>query len=153
MAINILTEYIMQTIKVTTLIDITNTGVSRPDKGDERSLNQYRNWTTLMQCIGLRCIIDYERNPKQELIDVKGLGFGNKFKGTQAVWTFVFHTDRDDVYQDKEGPLSLLINDLHDVPIIKNLNESINIDKASFDLFDQNWKNTQVVLLTDATET
>lgn len=142
----------MQTVKVTTLVDITNSGVNRPDRGDETSYNQYKNWSTFLQCIGLRCIVDYEKAPKNELKDVKSFGFGSKYKGEHRVWTFIFHTDRDDVYLDKSSAIGLLLNDMHEVPIIKNLTETINIPKAVFDLSDINWKNTQVVLLDSSME-
>jgi hypothetical protein len=75
------------------------------------------------------------------------LGFGSKYKGKQAVWTFRFTPDRNDSYLENDNRIGLLINDLHQVPIMEKLNETINIPKAVFDLSDSNWQNTVVTLL------
>jgi hypothetical protein len=137
----------MDTIEIKTLIDITTTGVIRQHPDTEKEYNQQRNWITLLQCIGLRAIIEYQRNPTVETLDVKGLGFGSKYKGEHRVWTFRFVTDRSNSFQSDDGRLSLLLNDLHQVPVAKNLEESINITKAVFDLFDTGYKNTTVALV------
>jgi hypothetical protein len=137
----------MEIIEVKTLIDITNTNLKRPNTSNDLESNQYRNWTTFLQCLGLRCIISYDRSPIVSNIDIKELGFGSKYKGKQAVWTFRFTPDRSDSYLNNDSRLGLLINDLHQVPIIENLNETINIPKAVFDLSDSNWQNTVVTLL------
>jgi hypothetical protein len=137
----------MQTIEIKTLIDITNTGVNRPNPEKEREFNQQRNWTTLMQCIGLRSIITYQKKPSSEMIELKGLEFGSRYKGKHRVWTFEFNTDRSRIYENADGPMGLLINDLHQVPVIKNINETINISKAVFDLTDPGYKNTTVRLI------
>lgn len=141
----------MEFIEIKTLIDITNTDLRRPQHHVTKESNQYRNWITFLQCLGLRCIIDYDYDPIVEEVDVKGLGFGSKYKGPQKVWTFKFNTDVNDGYKDENGQLGLLINDLHQVPVNENLDESINIPKAVFDLADPAWKNTIVVLLDDTT--
>ena len=129
----------MDTIEIQTLIDITNTNVTRPNQGTQLELNQYRNFTTLRQCAEIRSVILYDGNPSVELVDIKGMGFGNRYKGKQAVWTFRFSPDREAVYGDS---LEFLINDLDQIPVIINLTETINIDKAIFDLKDSTYKNT-----------
>ena len=43
----------MEVIELKTLIDITNTNVRRITQGSETTYNQYKNWTTLNQCIEL----------------------------------------------------------------------------------------------------
>jgi hypothetical protein len=64
------------------------------------------------------------------------------------VWTFTFSPDRDGVYQDNDGnDLGFLLEDIHEVPVIKNLTETINIDKAIFDLKDSKNKNTIIKAL------
>ena len=132
----------METIKIKTLIDITKPNVHRPGQGTPLEQNQYKNWITLQQCIGLRSIISYDQLPEVEEIDVKGLGFGNKFKGTHRVWTFTFYPDRTGAYMDNNGSsIGLLLNDLHQVPIIEKLTETINTSKAVFDLEDLQYKN------------
>lgn len=132
----------MATIEIKTLIDITRTNVTRSPQGSGLELDQHRNFTTLIQCAEIRSIVVFDSSPTVEKIDIKGMGFGSNYKGKQNVWTFAFDPDRQDVYNDGEGnSLLLLINDLHQVPVIKNLTETVNIDKAVFDCKDNQYKN------------
>lgn len=137
----------MQRIKITTLIDITCSNVKRPNEGTVLESNQYRNWTTLLQAIGLRALISYEHNPSIEERAIKDYGFGSDYTGKKRVWTFEFTTDQNDCWYDREDPLFLLLEDLHNVPIIKNLNETINIDKTIFDLKSNQYRNTTVQII------
>jgi hypothetical protein len=132
----------METIEIKTLVDVTNTGVSRLNSGTSEQYDQYRNFTTLMQCIGLRCIVDYDDVPSIEEVDLKGMGFGSAYKGKHRVWTFRFRPDRKLAYEDSENPVGLLIHDMHEVPVIKSLTETINIDKAVFFTYESQYKNT-----------
>ena len=133
----------MQTIEIKTLIDITNTKVIRPNQGTQQALDQQRNFITLNQCVELRSIISYEQAPIAESVDIKSLGFGTNYKGKQKVWTFKFSPDRDNAYFDgHSNTVGTLIEDLHEIPVIKNLTETVNIDKAIFDLKDPLLKNT-----------
>jgi hypothetical protein len=132
----------MQTIEIKTLIDITETKVSRPNQGSALAHDQHRNFTTLKQCVEIRSNISYEFSPDKEVIDIKDLGFGSKFKGKHAVWTFRFNPDRAGVYSNGVDEIKELVNDVHEVPIIKKLTETINIEKAIFDLTDSLSKNT-----------
>jgi len=138
----------MDIIEIQTLVDITNTRVTRPNQGSQLELDQNRNFITMMQCAEIRSIVSYEAKPNVEKIDIKGMGFGSSFKGKQNVWTFKFIPDRESVYMDDNGnPAGLLISDLDGVPIIKNLTETVNIDKAIFDLSDSQFKNTIIKAL------
>lgn len=135
----------MEIIEIQTLIDITQTKVNRLNQGTQLELDQNKNFITLSQCIELRSIVHYESGPSLEKVDIKSLGFGTQYKGKQNVWTFRFSPDRSGVYIDDKGDnLGFLINDLHEVPVIKNLTETINIDKAVFDLKDNQYKNTLI---------
>lgn len=135
----------MKEIEIITLVDITNTGVIRINQGSQLELDQQRNFTTLRQCVELRSVIEYDQSPQYESLDIKGLGFGNKFKGKHKVWTFTFTPDRTDAYIDGEGNLiGLLVEDIDSVPVIKNLAETINMDKAIFNLKDPATKNTLI---------
>ena len=143
MTINILYRYFMEVIEIQTLVDITNTKVIRPNQGTQMAYDQFRNFTTLRQCIELRSIVSYDTLPEVETVDVKGLGFGTEFKGKQRVWTFKFVPDRVSVYTSEDGnPIGNLIEDMHAVPIIKNLTETVNIDTAIFNCTDNSFKNT-----------
>jgi len=138
----------MKYIEIKTLIDITATGVIRPNQGSTFQLNQNKNFITLMQCIELKSVVSYPEKPQVEKVDIKNLGFGAAFKGKQNVWTFKIAPDRDKVYLDDNGnELGLLINDIHQVPVIKNLAETVNIDTPMFDLSDDQFKNTIIKAL------
>jgi hypothetical protein len=132
----------METIEIKTLLDITNTKVTRPNQGTAQEYDQFRNFTTLMQCIELRCIVTYDDLPTVEEIDVKDMGFGSNFKGKHKVWTFRFRPDRKAAYDDEENPVGLLVHDIHEIPVIKSLTETINIDKAVFFTYESQHKNT-----------
>lgn len=131
----------MKLLEIKTLIDITNTNVRRINQGSQLELNQFRNWTTLLQCIGLRAIIDYDKNPICEKVDVVGLGFGTAYKGKHNVWTFRFNPDQEDAFFNGDDSIGLLKNDLDKVPVIVNLCETINIDKAAFIVNDVKFAN------------
>jgi hypothetical protein len=134
----------MDTIEIRTLVDITNTKANRLTQGTQLQIDQQRNFITLMQCIEIRSIVSYDKSPKiEEDQDLKKLEFGSSYKGKHTVWTFRFSTDRDSVYLDDEGnPIGCLLDDIHEVPVIKNLTETINIDKSIFDCKDHLLKNT-----------
>ena len=134
----------MEVIEIKTLIDVTNTDVRRIDQGTQLELDQYRNWTTLIQCIGLRSNIGYDANPTVEEVDVKGLGFGSEYKGKHRVWTFRFRPDVPGAFDSERGSAALLINDLDKVPVITKLTETINIQQAVFVTIETTVTNTLV---------
>ena len=134
----------MQTIEIKTLIDITNTRVSRPNQGTQLEMDQNRNFTTLKQCTELRSIISYDFSPELQVIDVKDLGFGSKYKGKHAVWTFRFSPDRTGAYAKDNNDIGCLIEDIQGVPFIEKLTETINIEKTIFELIDASSKNTVI---------
>jgi len=132
----------MKIIEIQTLIDITNTKVNRPRKDFLKEYDQFKNFVTLKQCLELRSIINYQTDPVVETKDVKNLDFGSKFKGKHNVWTFRFSPDRSGVYSDGISEIGLLVEDIHEVPFIQNLTETINIARPVFDLKDTESKNT-----------
>jgi hypothetical protein len=134
----------MQTIEIKTLIDITNTNVSRPNQGTQLEMDQHRNFTTLKQCAELRSIISYDFSPDKEVVDVKDQGFGSKYKGKHAVWTFRFSPDRSGAYANDDNDIGCLLEDVHGVPVVEKLTETINIEKAIFELIDASSKNTVI---------
>lgn len=133
----------MHTFKILTLIDITKTNVNRPNQGTQLEYDQNRNFITLRQCIELRSIVLFTDPPTIEQVEINGMGFGTAYKGKHTVWTFTFTPDREGVYQDSKGNIAgNLLDDLDSVPVIKNLSETINIDKAMFDCISSANKNT-----------
>lgn len=137
----------MEVIEIKTLIDITNTDVRRINQGTQQQLDQFRNWTTLLQCIGLRAIISYDRDPKVEEVDVKGLGFGTEYKGKHMVWTFQFRPDTEGAFANEVSSIGLLKEDLDMIPVILNLTETINTARAVFHTSDVKMANTVVKAL------
>lgn len=137
----------MQVIEIQTLVDITDTKVNRPRAGQQKEHDQYRNFTTLKQCAEIRSNIMYDTSPSVETVDVKDMGFGSKFKGKQQVWTFRFTPERSGVYIDGNNEIGALIEDIHGVPVIQNLTETINMTKAIFELKDTATKNTIIKAL------
>jgi hypothetical protein len=134
----------MQLIEIKTLVDITNTKVSRPNQGTQLEMDQHRNFTTLKQCAELRSIISYDFSPEMQVIDVKDQGFGSKYKGKHAVWTFRFSPDRSGAYAKNNNEIGCLLEDVHGVPVVEKLTETINIEKAIFELIDSTSKNTVI---------
>lgn len=132
----------MQVIEIQTLIDVTDSGVVRPNQGNATLQGQFRNFTTLKQCAELRSNIIYETSASVETRDIKDMGFGSKFKGKQSIWTFRFSPERSGAYEKDGHEIKGLLEDLHEVPVVKNLKETINIEKAVFDVKDIAHKNT-----------
>ena len=137
----------MEVIEIKTLIDITNTNVRRINQGTQQQLDQFRNWTTLLQCIGLRAIINYDRDPRVETADVKDLKFGKAYTGQHRIWTFQFRPERPDAFSDNGESVGLLIRDLDKIPMIINLTETINTQRAVLDTTDLSYANTVVKAL------
>jgi hypothetical protein len=132
----------MQTIEIQTLVDITDTKVARPNQGTALQHDQFRNFTTLRQCVEIRSIISYDASPSVENVDIKDMGFGSKFKGKHQVWTFRFYPDRTGAYIEGRDEVGALINDVNGVPVIQKLTETINMDTAMFEVKDAATKNT-----------
>jgi len=133
----------MDKIEIYTLVDITNTRVNRPNQGSQLEYDQNRNFITLRQCVELRSIVSFNALPEVREMELQGLGFGTNYRGNHNVWLFTFTPDREGVYQSADGNvIGNLIEDVDSVPIIKNLTETINIQKAIFDCKDTANKNT-----------
>ena len=132
----------MQTIEIQTLVDITDTKVARPNQGTALQHDQYRNFTTLRQCVEIRSIISYDASPSAETVDIKDLGFGTKYKGKHQVWTFRFYPDRTGAYIEGQDEVGALLADVDGVPVIQKLTETINMDTAVFEVKDATNKNT-----------
>ena len=141
----------MDSIEIKTLIDITKTRAIRNTQGSRLEQDQYKNFQTLCQCLEIRSIIEYDYAPVCENVEIKDMGFGSEFKGKHNVWTFKFTPDRVGVYASDDGvdPIGNLIEDLNFVPVIKNLEETVNIDKAMFNCKDAKLKNITVSIKKD----
>jgi hypothetical protein len=117
-----------------TVVDITETNARR-GQADKLSLDQQANYNTLIQTIGLRVNAD-PIELSESIKDVGKLTFGDAIKGKQRVWTFEF----DNPF---EGALSedSLNDDFDLVPVITNLNETVNIHNSIFCTKNPNDRN------------
>lgn len=108
-----------------TLVDITET---RARKGEEPKLmRQQQNFLTVLQTIGLRVNPSYIESPKIIKETPNKLGLGSTYKTKQNVWEFSFDIEY-------EGALSveMLTNDFNLIPVITNLNETVEFENATF---------------------
>jgi hypothetical protein len=131
----------MQIIEIKTLLDITDTKVVRATQGSKLEHDQCRNFITMKQCVEIRSIISYDTSPVMGIVDIKDMGFGSKYKGKHAVWTFRFSPDREGPYADGVSEVGCLFDDIDQVPVVKNLTETINIEKPIFDTKNIDYKN------------
>tara|TARA_B110000503_G_scaffold113570_1_gene170500 strand:- start:1549 stop:1941 length:393 start_codon:yes stop_codon:yes gene_type:complete len=102
--------------KLTTIIDITQTLARRGD--NKKLVNQQANYNTMIQTIGLRVNIN-PNSCKVEVANIKGLGFGDTFKGKHRYWEFTFDVEAEDALT-----LDMLATDFDLVPVITNLDET-----------------------------
>lgn len=113
-----------------TLIDITNTGVIR-DSADaylHKLRNQQRNWETFLQVLSLRSqpvIVEYPKLILSHVLQEHGFGtecdIGN-------IWMFKFTSEHTDSYS-----VEYLESDIHQVPIITGLDETIKLRLSVID--------------------
>ena len=109
-----------------TTVDITPTGVinsnNRLEPDYEHRRNQQRNYDTLCQVISLRANI-HKPNVSVDLIDSIPAIFPNPvLPDSYNVWSFEFWCDRENVFGENH---SALIDDLHMVPIVPALDETV----------------------------
>jgi hypothetical protein len=111
----------MPTYHITSLVDITRTSPSRVES-DKLKLSQQANFNSLVQTIGLRSNIEWEVDP------VKHTGvLPLPFEGRGTFWVWEFSVEREEVFLNAQGPEGLLVDDLHNVPVIIGLSETIDI--------------------------
>jgi hypothetical protein len=119
--------------KLTTLIDITDTGSRRGE--DPIAYRQNQNYQTVLQTLGLRTNIEYVTLEREE-VALSNYKFGSEYKGKKAVWTFVFEVEREGYHSVEE-----MEQDFNLVPIITSLSETAKIDKSVFYTKDSKLKN------------
>ena len=132
----------MPTYELITLVDITRSQPKRTDT-DKLRLAQQANFNTLCQAIGLRSNFEYYQNPIQETGSLpRDIG------GKATYWRWTFVTERDDTFLEGNDQTLLLRKDLHYIPIIDGLNNSVDIDPAVFSTEGKNI-NTWVYKLSE----
>ena len=134
----------MQRFTINTLIDITETKQFRHQPGFELAKNQQQNFAVLLQTIGLRANPIFSKGPTVEDVDLKDHFFGSAYKGQHRMWTFVFDIEYEGAFTDEQSDCGLLRSDLHFVPVITGLEETINTKLAVFDTSSGEYRNTSI---------
>jgi hypothetical protein len=116
----------MPRYQIVTLVDITRTNPTRSET-DQHVLSQQANFNTLLQSIGLRSNVEWAIDPVESLGSLP-----HPLEGRANYWTWTFEVERDQVFAKDGNPVGLLLDDLHGVPVISQLNNSIDIDPAVF---------------------
>ena len=111
---------------IKTLIDITETRARRQDE-DKFAYKQEANFQTVLQTIGMRSNLSYDISPSFEETTIGKIGFSDKYKGKQMLWTFEFDIELEDSLD-----INMLNNDFDLIPIITGLNETVKLDQALF---------------------
>jgi hypothetical protein len=100
----------MQEYKIITTIDITRSDAVR-NSDDKIALGQQSNFDTLIQTIGLRANVQWKHDP---------IKIGNR-------WLWSFQVEHADVFLLGKNPVGLLEEDLHNVPVVSNLTNSVAV--------------------------
>lgn len=106
-----------------TLVDITDTGITKFVQEQAKQRNQHRNWESILQVLGLRTqILDI----KQEIIldHVSKYEFGNAYNGQQNIWIFKFCVEFEKIYEVGNNPVEVLEKDFEQTPVIVGLDET-----------------------------
>ena len=116
----------MARFQIITLVDITQTNPHRSET-DQHLLSQQANFHSLIQAIGLRANVVWVSRPKE-----RNGALPRDIDGKAVYWTWTFDVERDDVFLKDGDSVALLIDDLNGVPVIPNLNNSVDLDPACF---------------------
>jgi hypothetical protein len=116
----------MPRYEIITLVDITRSIPTRSDT-DQLKIGQQNNFNSLIQAIGLRSNVEWNRDP---ITDDGRLP--DPFKGKAKHWRWEFDVEREQVFERDSNPVGLLIDDLHGVPVITGLTETTEIKPAAF---------------------
>lgn len=107
-----------------TLVDITNTGITKYSQKAEFKRNQQRNWETVTQLVSLRSQLISLEYLSATLESVSKFEFGSIYTGKHSVWSFKFTVEHKDVYKLNNDDVGILIADFAQTPIIVNLKET-----------------------------
>ena len=116
----------MKKYKLITLVDITRANPSRTET-DPFKVKQQANFNSLIQAINLRSNIEYISDP-----ELKKGRLPSPLSGKANHWIAEFEVEREDVFSDGVDPVGLLIEDVNGVPIVPELNSSVDLDPPVF---------------------
>lgn len=115
----------MPRYQLITLIDITRTGATKSN-GNSHQLMQQSNFNSLRQSIELRSNVEWSSDPAMSTGQLP-----NCIDGKATHWIWEFTVEREDVFLADANPVALLMDDLHGVPIIADLENSVELDPAA----------------------
>ena len=116
----------MARYQIVTLVDITRTNPSRSET-DNIKLGQQANFNSLVQAIGMRSNVAWQKDPKKHTGRLP-----DPASGKATYWIWEFDCERDQVFLQDGDPVYLLTQDLNHVPVIVDLENSEDIDPAAF---------------------
>jgi len=96
-------------------------------------MSQQSNFNTLVQTINLRSNIEWQKNPVKH---TGGMPWPAHGRATHWIWEFT--TEQTDVFATADSPAGLLLADLHNVPIISDLTNSVLLIPSIFDSISDN---------------
>ena len=128
----------MPRYRLITLIDITRSDPNRLET-DPRKISQQANFNSLIQAIGLRSNVQWSMDPRKNSGTLP-----TPFEGKANHWIWDFECEREDVFLKAGNPVGLLIDDLHGVPIISDLDNSTDLNPAAIQTLGENI-NTLVI--------
>lgn len=124
-----------------TLVDITESLVTKSENINTVWYNQQQNLNTLLQCISLR---SQPIEPKISVLmtqDIANYGFGKQYQGLHTVWRLDFSSEHGEVYSKNNNPVHNLIEDCNGVAVITKLEETCEIKTKSFETRNPNLIN------------
>ena len=130
----------MDKFRLTTLVDITETGARRGE--DPLAYRQQQNFLTVLQTIGLRTNIEYTSGPTCITAVPKEICLGSDYKGQHSIWQFEFTSPAPDSLT-----LDMLNNDFNLIPIITELAETVKFKNSVFITQKPKISNTNFELL------
>jgi len=130
----------MPRYRITTLVDITRDIANRAVLTDREKLQQ-ANFNSLRQAIELRAIVQWDKNPTKHSGRLP-----EPLDGRAEYWVWEFETERDDLFLRDNDQTALLKEDLHGVPIIPGLGETVDLSPAAIQTLGKN-TNTVVEII------
>jgi hypothetical protein len=130
----------MERYRIITLVDITRSHAHRSET-DIIKQGQQANFNSLKQAIELRSNIEWYDDPSMETGRLP-----EPAEGKSNHWIWEISVERDFVYATESDPVGLLKEDLHGVPIIAGLQESIELSPAVIQTRGKNI-NTWIALI------
>jgi len=121
-------------VKITTLIDVSETSRIRPSQSIE--YKQSCNYNTFLQTISLTSNFILESITENH-VGIGNMKFGAMFKGKHKYWELIFSTEAADAQQ-----LDDFIKSFNLVPIITNLTETVTIAPSCIQTEDIELCNT-----------